>query len=64
MHLVITIIAILMIADACFTLLNLSRVESILQSVFPRMNIRKLAIVEGAVGFIVIVLKVGTNTIS
>ena len=64
MHLVVTIIAILMIADACFTLLNLSKVESILQSVFPRMNIKKLAFVEGAAGLAIIILKIGTNTVS
>lgn len=64
MHLVITIFAILMIADACFTLLNLSTVESILHSIFPRMNVKKLAIVEGAAGLVIIILKIGTKTIS
>jgi hypothetical protein len=64
MNLVITIIAVLMVADACFTLLNLSKVESILRSVFPRMNVKKLALVEGMAGIAIIVLKVGTDTVS
>lgn len=64
MHLVITIIAILMVADACFTLLNLSKIESILHAIFPRMNVRKLAVIEGAAGLIIIILKIGTDTIT
>ncbi len=64
MHLVITIISVLMVADACFTLLNLTKVESILHSVFPRMNVKKLAMVEGAAGLAIIILKVSTNTVS
>jgi len=64
MNLVITIIAVLMVADACFTLLNLSKVESILRSVFPRMNVKKLALVEGMTGIAIIVLKVSTDTVS
>ncbi|MFH2129633.1 MAG: hypothetical protein ABIK68_04605 [bacterium] len=64
MHTIITIIAVLMVSDACFTLLNLSKVESILHSMFPSMNIKKLAIVEGAAGLVIILLKIGTNTVS
>ncbi|MBU2646309.1 hypothetical protein KKI24_16500 [bacterium] len=64
MHTIITIIAVLMVSDACFTLLNLSKVESILHSMFPRMNIKKLAIIEGSAGLVIILLKIGTNTVS
>ncbi len=64
MNLLITIIAVLMVADAAFTLLNLSMVESILKRYFPNMNIKKLALVEGFIGLIVLVLKIGTGTVS
>jgi len=61
---VITIVAVLMVADAAFTLANLSRVESILQAVFPRMNVKALALVEGGVGLVIILLKLGTETVT
>lgn len=64
MHIFITIIAVLMVSDACFTLLNLSKVESMLHSIFPRMNVKKLALIEGAAGLLIIVLKISTNTVS
>ncbi|MBT4091294.1 MAG: hypothetical protein HN580_01120 [Deltaproteobacteria bacterium] len=64
MHTIITIIAVLMISDACFTLVNLTKVESMLQSLFPSMNVKKLAMIEGVAGLVIIILKIGTNTIS
>ena len=64
MNLLITIIAVLMVADAAFTLVNLSMVESILKRYFPNLNIKKLALVEGLVGLIVLALKAGTGTLS
>ena len=63
MNLVITIVAVLMVADAAFALVNLSKFESFLQTQFPKMNVKKLAMVEGGVGLIVLVLKIATGTI-
>ncbi|NQU66047.1 MAG: hypothetical protein HQ517_17450 [SAR324 cluster bacterium] len=53
-----------MISDACFTLLNLSKIESMLHSIFPRMNVKKLALVEGVAGLAIIILKISTGTVS
>ncbi len=64
MNLFITIMAVLMISDAAFTLLNFSQVESFLQNYFPKMNIKKLAMVEGGVGAFVLFLKIATGTVS
>jgi len=64
MNTVITVIAILMVADSLFTLLNLSKVESILHNVFPSLNIKKLAIIEGFAGGVILLFKVSTNSIS
>jgi hypothetical protein len=64
MNLVITIVAILMVADAGFTLVNLDRIESFLHSVFPRMNVKKLALVEGLVGVVILMIKLKTGTIT
>jgi len=64
MNTVITIIAILMVADALFTLLNLSKVESLLQNVFPNLNIKKLAVVEGLAGGFILILKIGTGSVT
>lgn len=64
MHTFITVIAILMLADACFTLLNLSKVKSIFNEVFPNVDVKKLATIEGAVGLAIIIIKIGTGTIS
>ena len=63
MNLLLTIIAIIMVVDSIFTLLNLTKVESILHSVFPKMDVRKLATIEGVVGIIILALKYGTKTI-
>ncbi len=64
MHTIITVVAVLMISDACFTLLNLTKVESMLHNIFPRMNVKKLAMIEGIAGLVIIILKIGTHTIS
>jgi len=64
MHTLISIISVLMISDACFTLLNLSKIESMLHSIFPRMNVKKLALVEGVAGLAIIILKISTGTVS
>lgn len=63
MNLFITIIAVLMVSDAAFTLLNLTKVESFISNYFPKMNVKKLAIVEGAAGGAVLFLKLATGTI-
>lgn len=64
MNLVITIIAVLMVSDAAFTLLNLSKVESFITNYFPNMDVKKLAVVEGAAGLVILLLKLATGTIS
>jgi hypothetical protein len=64
MHIIITVVAVLMISDAGFTLLNLTKVESMLHSIFPRMNVKKLAMIEGIAGLVIIILKIGTHTVS
>lgn len=52
-----------MVADSAFTLTNLSKVESILHRAFPKLNIKKTAIVEGIVGFIIILFKLSTQSL-
>lgn len=64
MHLAITVISVLMISDAAFTLLNISKVESFLKEYFPSMNVKKLAMVEGAAGALILLLKIATGTIT
>lgn len=64
MNIFITIVAIIMVADSLFTLANLSKVESILQSAFPKMDIKKLATIEGLVGLVILVIKYSTQTIT
>lgn len=63
MNLTITIVAVLMIIDALFTLVNLSKVESLLHRAFPNLDIKKVAIIEGFVGFIIISIKISTHTL-
>ncbi|MBT4288132.1 MAG: hypothetical protein HOD92_12420 [Deltaproteobacteria bacterium] len=63
MNLIITIIAVLMVADSLFTLANLSKVESLLHRAFPSLDIKKVAIVEGVVGFIIILVKLSTHSL-
>ncbi|MCP4298120.1 MAG: hypothetical protein GY786_21240 [Proteobacteria bacterium] len=64
MNLVVTIIAILMVADSAFTLGNLTKVESILATAFPNLDIRKLALIEGIAGLIILGIKITTKTLS
>jgi hypothetical protein len=64
MNLLITIIAVLLVSDASFTLLNLTKVESILKQHFPNINIKKLAAIEGLVGLVILMLKISTGTLS
>ncbi len=64
MNLAITIVAVLMVSDASFTLLNLNKVESLLKRYFPNMDIKKLAVLEGVVGLVILLLKISTGTLS
>ena len=64
MHLVITIIAIIMVADSAFTLGNLSKVETILVSFFPNLDIKTVAMVEGVAGLVILGFKISTKTIT
>lgn len=63
MNLAITLIACLMIADSLFALLNISKVKSILHKAFPNLDIKKVAIIEGVAGAIIILVKVITQTV-
>ena len=60
---VIAIIAILMVADASFALLNLTKIESSLHTIFPKMNVKTLAATEGIVGAAILIIKFATQTI-
>jgi len=64
MNLLTTIIAFLMLADSAFTLANLKKVESWLEELFPNLDIRKLAIIEGAVGLLIILFKLATTSLT
>lgn len=64
MNTVISIIAIFMVGDALFTLLNLAKVKTLLFSMFPSLDIKKVALVEGLVGFVILLIKISTNTIT
>lgn len=64
MNLFITVVSVLMISDAAFTLVNLNKVQSLLHSRFPQINVKKLALVEGVVGLVVLALKIVTGTVS
>lgn len=63
MHTTITLIAVLMLIDALFTLLNLSKVESMIHSLFPHMEVKKIAFLEGAVAVVILTIKVLTGTL-
>lgn len=63
MNIFITIIALLMLIDALFTLLNLSKVESMIHSLFPHLEVKKIALIEGVVAFIILILKVTTHSL-
>ena len=64
MNLVITIFAVLMVSDAAFALLNLTKFESLLHSQFPNMNVKVLAAVEGVAGLVILLIKLATNTLA
>ena len=64
MNLVITIVAVLMVSDAAFALLNITKFESLLHSQFPKMNVKLLAAVEGIIGLVILFIKLATGTIS
>jgi len=64
MNLLTTFIAILMFADSLFTLMNLAKVESWLNDYFPNLDIRKLALVEGAAGLLILLMKLATQSFS
>ncbi len=62
LNLITTIIAFLMIADAGFTLTNLTRVETLIHQLFPQLDVKKLAWVEGLVGLVILVVKSITDS--
>lgn len=64
MNIVITLVAVLMVADSAFTLGNLTKIESILATTFPNLDIKKLAFIEGVVGLIILGIKISTKTLS
>ena len=64
MNLLITIIAILMIADALFIYANYSGLEPFIAKIFPNLELKKLAIVEGVIGAIILIIKTKTGTLT
>lgn len=62
MHLITTIIAILMLADALFALTNQEYVESVLKNFFPGMNVRQVALIEGGAALLILLVKLATNS--
>lgn len=62
MNLLTTIIAFLMVADAGFTLSNLTRVENLIHQLFPQLDVKKLAWVEGLAGVLILILKSLTDS--
>jgi len=64
MNTITTIIAIFMVGDALFTLLNLAKVKTLLYSMFPTLNIKKVALCEGIVGVTILLIKISTDTIT
>ncbi|MDX2470870.1 MAG: hypothetical protein QNL04_09890 [SAR324 cluster bacterium] len=62
MHLLTTFIALLMVGDAVFTLTNFARVENMIHQIFPDLDLKKVAFVEGAAGLGIIVLKMITDS--
>lgn len=64
MNLLTSFIALLMLADSLFTLANLAKVESWLNDYFPDLNVRKLALVEGVVGLMILLFKFTTSSLA
>lgn len=63
MNLFITIVAALMLGDAIFILANFSNLESFISRIFPNLNLKMMAIVEGIVGLFILFLKFKTGTL-
>lgn len=64
MNLLTTIIACLMVGDAIFATLNLARLESLIHQLFPQLNLKKVALVEGLVGGAILLFKILTDSLS
>ncbi|OGH01053.1 MAG: hypothetical protein A2600_01330 [Candidatus Lambdaproteobacteria bacterium RIFOXYD1_FULL_56_27] len=64
MNLLTTLIALAMVADSLFALANQATVQSWLKEHFPNLNVRKLAWVEGAVGVLILALKLATSSLT
>jgi len=64
MNLLTTIIACLMVGDAIFAFINLARLESLIHQLFPQLDLKKVALVEGTVGGVILVFKILTDSFS
>ena len=53
-----------MIGDAIFTLTNFARVENMIHQMFPDLDLKKVAYVEGAVGLFIVLFKANTDSFS
>jgi len=64
MNIFITTISVLMVIDAAFTLVNFTKVEPMIHRVFPNLDIKTLATIEGLTGLIIIILKLSTDSLT
>ena len=51
-----------MVGDAVFTLTNFARVENMIHQIFPDLDLRKIALVEGVAGLGIILIKMVTDS--
>ena len=63
MNLFTTLIAGLMVGDALFAWANLAKLESFLSQIFPNLDLRKVALVEGGVGIFILLFKLTTHSL-
>ncbi|OFZ81488.1 MAG: hypothetical protein A2508_07205 [Candidatus Lambdaproteobacteria bacterium RIFOXYD12_FULL_49_8] len=63
MNLLITFLALLMVADSFFALTNLRKVQNWLEDYFPNLDIKKLALVEGVAGLLILLLKLVSHSL-
>ena len=61
MSFIINAIAVLMIADGVFILVYPKYIEELVKDVFPKLNIRQVAVVELVVGTIILVMRTASR---
>ena len=61
MSFIINAIAVLMVADGVFILVYPKHIEQLVKDVFPKLNIRQIAIAELVVGTLVLVVRTASR---